>query len=48
MENITDLIEFKINILKIFQSQFSDFEKVENYVTNEISKKSSKFKYSEV
>ena len=48
VENITDLIEFKINILKIFQSQFSDFEKVENYVTNEISKKSSKFKYSEV
>jgi LmbE family N-acetylglucosaminyl deacetylase len=48
VEDITNLIEFKIGILRIFKSQYTDFSKVKNFVTDELSKKSSKFKYSEV
>lgn len=48
VEDITDLIDFKLNILKRFQSQLSDFDRVANYVKNELSKKSSKYQYSEV
>jgi len=48
VEDITELIEFKLNILKIFKSQFSDYERVADYVKNERSKESPKYKYSEV
>jgi LmbE family N-acetylglucosaminyl deacetylase len=48
VEDITNLIEFKLEVLKYFNSQFKDFNKVEDFVKNEISKKSSKFHYSEI
>ena len=48
VEDITDLIDFKLNVLKIFESQFSDYERVANYVKNEISKKSTEYEYSEI
>lgn len=48
VEDITDLIEFKLNVLKFFKSQFSDYARVANYVKNEVSKRSSKYTHSEV
>ena len=48
VEDITDLIEFKLYVLKLFKSQYNNFEKVKKFVKNEISKKSSEYEYCEV
>jgi LmbE family N-acetylglucosaminyl deacetylase len=48
IEDITELIEFKLKVLKCFKSQFSDYNRVADYVKNEISKRSDKYEYSEV
>ena len=46
-EDISDLIEFKLKVLYEHKSQFSDWSRVENFVRNEISKKTKQYKYSE-
>ena len=48
VEDITHLIEFKLETLKNFKSQFTDFNKVKDFVTDELSKQSDKYEYSEV
>jgi len=46
-EDITSLIDKKIEILKNHKSQFSDFSKAENWVRNTLSKGTDKYLYSE-
>jgi LmbE family N-acetylglucosaminyl deacetylase len=46
-ENITDLIEFKLDLLRCHKSQFPDFSKIEKYIRETISSQSDKYKYSE-
>ncbi len=48
VEDITNLINFKLEVLKCHNSQFSDFKRVEDYIRNEVSKRSEKFEYSEL
>ena len=46
-EDITRLIDLKLKILYQHKSQFSDWSRVKNFVKDEISKKTDKYKYSE-
>jgi len=46
-EDITDLIDQKLQLLAMHKSQFPDFSKIENFIKNEVSAKSKDYKYSE-
>ena len=46
-EDITDLIDFKLEMIKYHGSQFTDFNEVEEYVKKIISKGSDKYLYCE-
>lgn len=46
--NITDIIDLKLEILRCHKSQFSDVNRVENYVKYELSKRSEKYEFNEV
>ena len=45
--DITDLIDFKLELLACHKSQFPDFSKVEKYIKKTVSSQSSEYKYSE-
>ena len=46
-EDITDLIEFKLELLACHQSQFPDFNKVVDFIKNTLSRETNKYEYSE-
>jgi LmbE family N-acetylglucosaminyl deacetylase len=46
-EDITDLIDFKLELLACHESQFPDFSKVESFIKNEVSNQTELYKYSE-
>jgi LmbE family N-acetylglucosaminyl deacetylase len=46
-EDITDLIELKLNLLACHRSQFPDFTKIAEYIRNEVSKHTDRYEYSE-
>ena len=46
-EDITALIEFKLQLLACHRSQFPDFSKVEKYIREKVAAQSQKYKYSE-
>lgn len=46
-EDISDLIDFKLELLACHRSQFPDFSKVERFIKEEVSAQSKLFKYSE-
>jgi hypothetical protein len=46
-EDITNLIEFKLELLSCHQSQFPDFFRVSDFIKNTISKQTDKYEYSE-
>ena len=46
-EDISKLIDFKLDLLACHQSQFPDFLKVVDYVKNTISRQTDKYDYSE-
>lgn len=48
VEDITELIDFKLEVLKIFQSQYTDFERLAEYVKSEVSKRSTEYEYCEI
>lgn len=48
VEDVTDLMDFKLELLACHASQFADFSKVAQYIKTEIAKKSPVFTYSEV
>ncbi len=45
--DISDMIDFKLQLLACHQSQFPDFSKVEKYIRETVSAQSNKYKYSE-
>jgi LmbE family N-acetylglucosaminyl deacetylase len=45
--DITDLIDFKLELLACHKSQFPDFYKVEKYIKETVCNLSEKYKYSE-
>ena len=45
--DITDLIDFKLELLACHKSQFPNFSKVEKYIKENVCKQSKKYKYSE-
>jgi LmbE family N-acetylglucosaminyl deacetylase len=47
IEDITDLMDFKLELLACHRSQFPDFSKVADHVRNDLSKHSEQFTYSE-
>jgi LmbE family N-acetylglucosaminyl deacetylase len=47
IEDITDLMDFKLELLSCHRSQFPDFAKVADHVRNDLSKHSEEFTYSE-
>jgi len=47
-EDITDKIEFKLDVLKSFESQFPNFENFAKFFRENIGNASEKYKYSEV
>jgi LmbE family N-acetylglucosaminyl deacetylase len=46
-EDISNSIDFKLELLACHQSQFPDFKKVADYIKNTLSKETKKYKYSE-
>ena len=46
-EDITNLIDFKLELLACHKSQFPDFSKVEKYIKETVCNQTKKFKYSE-
>jgi len=46
-EDITDLIDFKLQLLACHQSQFPDFKKITEFIKNRVSKETDKYEYSE-
>jgi len=46
-EDITNSIDFKLELLACHQSQFPDFKNVADYVKDKLSKGTKKYKYSE-
>ena len=46
-EDITDLINFKLELLACHQSQFPDFSKVDQYIRNKVAKETNQYEYSE-
>ncbi len=46
-EDITNLIDFKLQLLACHKSQFPDFSKVENYIKETVCNQTNKFRYSE-
>jgi LmbE family N-acetylglucosaminyl deacetylase len=46
-ENISGLIDFKLELLACHHSQFPDFLKVADYIKNKLSKGTKRFEYSE-
>jgi len=46
-EDITKIIDFKLELLACHQSQFPDFKRIADYVKNTLSKESDKYEYSE-
>jgi len=46
-EDITNSIDFKLELLACHQSQFPDFKKVADFIKNKLSKGTKKYKYSE-
>ena len=46
-EDISKLIDFKLDLLACHQSQFPDFLKVMDFVKNRISRQTDKYDYSE-
>jgi len=46
-EDITDQIDFKLELLACHKSQFPDFRKVESFIKNEVSKQTERYTYSE-
>ena len=47
IEDITELMDFKLELLACHRSQFPDFSKVADHVRNDLSKHSEEFTYSE-
>ena len=46
-EDISDLIEFKLQLLACHQSQFPDFQKITEFIKNKVSKGTDEYEYSE-
>ncbi len=46
-EDITDRIEFKLDLLACHISQFPDFSKIATYIKEKVSRNADSFKYSE-
>ena len=46
-EDITDLIDFKLELLACHKSQFPDFSVIERYIREKVSAQTEKYKYSE-
>ena len=46
-EDISKLIDFKLELLACHQSQFPDFKKIADYIINTLSKETDKYEYSE-
>jgi LmbE family N-acetylglucosaminyl deacetylase len=47
IEDITEVMDFKLELLSCHRSQFPDFTKVAEHVRNDLSKHSDQFTYSE-
>jgi len=47
IEDITEVMDFKLELLSCHRSQFPDFTKVAEHVRNDLSTHSDQFKYSE-
>lgn len=45
--DISEIIEFKLELLSCHKSQFPEFSRVENYIKNIVSKETTKYQYSE-
>lgn len=46
-ENISDLMEFKLELLACHKSQFPDFDRVSKFIKEEICSQTNQYKYSE-
>lgn len=46
-EDITNLIDFKLDLLACHKSQFPDFSKIADFVKNTISRETDRYEYSE-
>ena len=46
-EDITDNIEFKLDLLACHKSQFPDFSKVESFIREKVSRNADGYTYSE-